>query len=134
MTWQEIPNYTNYVVNEKGEVKNRKTERILKPFLNTGGYYSVGLYNNKKYGKIEIHRILAVVFINNPENLPFVDHKDRNILNNSLDNLRWVSYLDSTLNRTIINKYQKYSIYKKSDNCYQVIYFKNKRIQKKRLL
>ena len=39
-----------------------------------------------------IHRMLAEAFIPNPNNLPEVNHKDANRMNNSLDNLEWVTH------------------------------------------
>ena len=59
---------------------------IAKPILiKQSGYIQVYL-NGKTY---KYHRILAKHFIPNPDNLPEVDHIDRNKVNNSLENLRW---------------------------------------------
>ena len=59
------------------------------------GYMRVCL-NGRVY---KLHRILAKHFIPNPDNLPQVDHIDRNPLNNAIENLRWVSASDNTRNR-----------------------------------
>ena len=48
-----------------------------------------------------LHRIIAQHFIPNPDNLPQVDHIDRNPFNNSIENLRWVSSSDNNRNRTM---------------------------------
>ena len=51
---------------------------------------------NKKY--VYIHRLIASAFIPNPTQKPVVDHIDRNVLNNSAENLRWATYSENGLN------------------------------------
>jgi hypothetical protein len=64
-------------------------EKILKPSLNKRGYLYIWLCKNAKYKGFRIHRIVAKTFIPNPENKPQVNHIDRNVLNNCVDNLEW---------------------------------------------
>lgn len=85
--WKDIANYDKYEVSSFGNVRNKKTGRILKP-SNIGGYYSVGL-SNKKTNSFSLHRLVASAFIENPENKLHVNHKDKNSLNNKLSNLEW---------------------------------------------
>ena len=74
-----------------GEIRNAKTKKVRKKVLTTTGYYSVvvslGSRNSKK--KFTIHKAVAETFIDNSLNLPFVNHKDCNKLNNLVDNLEW---------------------------------------------
>ena len=66
--------------------------RILKPHLNNSGYLRVNLYDmNHRPKKHYIHRLVAQTFIPNPDNLKYVDHKDCSKLNNSVNNLEWVT-------------------------------------------
>ena len=76
-----------------GHVKN-KHGRILKPEIRTG-YYSVDLMKNGKRYKFRVHRLVAEAFIPNPDNLPMVNHKDEDKLNNLASNLEWC---DNTYN------------------------------------
>lgn len=55
---------------------------ILKQNIDKYGYLHVGLYKNAKYKNCTVHRLVAEAFIPNPDNLPQVNHKDENKLNN----------------------------------------------------
>ena len=85
-------------------VRKIENNKCLKQSMNHG-YLIVGL-GNKTHS---IHRIVAHQWIKNddPENKIFVDHIDRNRLNNSIENLRWVTPKENSLNRTK-TIYQKY--------------------------
>ncbi len=77
-------------VRSLGNDKTRK-EKILKPGINNKGYQYVNLYKNGKGKLFSVHRLVATMFIPNPENLTVVNHKDENKLNNCVDNLEWVT-------------------------------------------
>lgn len=59
---------------------------------NSSGHLNVGLYRNGLAKRQLVHRLVAEAFLDNPDNLPVVDHKDGDPSNNHVDNLRWVSY------------------------------------------
>lgn len=101
--WQKIKDFfEEYEVNEIGQV--RRNSKILKPELRNG-YYSVDLCKNGIRKKHRIHRLVAEAFIPNPENLPQVNHKDGNKLNNNVDNLEWC---DNTYNSQYPNDLSVY--------------------------
>ena len=85
-----IPEYPNYTISTEGVVKNNKG-KVIKPFLNNKGYVMVHLYKNRKATSELVHRLVAKVFIPNPENKSEVNHKDENKLNNKAGNLEWVT-------------------------------------------
>lgn len=90
--FKDIQGYPNYQISNQGRIWNIKTQRYIKPSIKNNGYYGVNLVAvNGKRKKEYLHRLIALAFIDNPNNLPQVDHIDRNRENNAVDNLRWVS-------------------------------------------
>lgn len=82
---------SNYYVSNYGRIKNIKNNIII-PNRDKGGYFNVRLYNDKhKYKNMLVHRLVAIIFIPNPENKREVNHKDGNKCNNHVDNLEWVT-------------------------------------------
>ena len=82
----KIPEYENYSINRLGVVRNDVTSKIITPKMNTSGYYEIRMQQNGARKCHGVHRLLGLMFIPNPENKAIVDHIDRNITNNSLDN------------------------------------------------
>ena len=73
------------------------SDRFVSSYVGNTGYAKIQLN-----GRIcQYHRILAKHFLPNPDDLPEVDHVDRNPLNNSIDNLRWISRSENARNRTV---------------------------------
>ena len=82
---------------EKGEIiaqsmGAKPKEQILKILERGNGYFYVDLYdeNGKPHHK-NIHNLVADAFLDNPLNLPCVNHKDENKQNNCVDNLQWAT-------------------------------------------
>jgi hypothetical protein len=83
-----------YSISDDGRVKSHKygKERILKSGLRglpRNQYSIVWICVNRKNKPHTIHRLVAMAFIDNPNNKPQVNHKDGNKLNNHIDNLEW---------------------------------------------
>ena len=111
-----------YEVSEYGEVRSLNYNRqgfakLLTPFTNSKGYLIYGLnYKGKTYGAFS-HTLVASAFIPNPNNLPQVNHKDEDKLNNHYSNLEWC---DTKYNCNYGTRNQRLSVantgHKHSDN------------------
>lgn len=90
--WKDIEEYENmYQISNLGNVMSfkRKNPKLLSKVINLDGYYVVNLTKDKKTKVFTIHRLVAKAFISNLDNLPQVNHKDENKLNNIVSNLEW---------------------------------------------
>lgn len=94
----EIPGHSDYIIFSDGKIYSKISHKFIKARLNCKGYYIVTL--KKVNGKKDflLHRLLAEAFIPNPENKPCIDHIDCDRTNNSINNLRWVTYRENNLN------------------------------------
>ena len=87
-----IAGFENYSVDESGCVINNKTGRELRQTVHTSrgvSYKVVFLYNADGRKAYFVHRLVALAFLPNPEQLPQVNHKDENSMNNHISNLEW---------------------------------------------
>lgn len=96
--WRDVVGFERYAVSSLGNIKNKKTGRILKPGQKDG-YKHYKLRKDKKGYNITGHRVVALAFLENPDNKPDVDHKDNNPLNNNLTNLRWSTKCENAQNK-----------------------------------
>jgi len=98
--WNYIDNTNNlYSISSHGNIKsfsvNPLGKYIKKRTNKNNVYYIVCLRVNKKSNTFLIHRLVAQAFIENPLNLPCVNHKDGNKLNNHVSNLEWCTYSEN---------------------------------------
>lgn len=101
--WKDIVGYENeYQINQFGEIRTLKNSPklkkydVLKPQISKrNGYVYQMLYKNGKEKLLRVHRLVAMAFLPNPNNLPQVNHKDGNKQNNSVDNLEWCEQSDN---------------------------------------
>ena len=86
-----IQGFSGYSVSQDGRVWSDKRNKWLKPRKSNCGYLTVGLTAHGKTYRKYIHRLVAAAWIQNPNNLPQVNHIDEDKTNNSVDNLEWCS-------------------------------------------
>lgn len=97
-----------YEISTRGYVYSVKLNKILKGTKNkVSGYNTIHLTsrNGKKQNQY-IHRLVAMTFIENTNNLPQIDHKNRIRDDNRITNLRWVSTSENNYNRIFYKKPQ----------------------------
>lgn len=90
--------YGEFEISNYGRFRNSKTNHILAQNKTKNGYMLVtikDIQNKSKYKAFYIHRLVAQAFIPNPNNLPQVNHKDGNKLNNCVDNLEWCTHSEN---------------------------------------
>lgn len=105
---------THYEIYDDGRVVNTKNNNTLKGSIQHG-YKSYYLTGNGWKKAVSAHRLVAEAFLDNPENLPVVHHKNGDKLDNRVENLEWVSYSKNSTEiiRTVprTNKRPKYAYY-----------------------
>lgn len=92
-----IKDFPGYTITDDGKVISYKfkTPRIMKTWLQKGGYENIKLCKNNQTYHFLIHRLVAEAFIPNPDNLPEVNHKNKNRSDNRVENLEWCSRIDN---------------------------------------
>jgi len=122
--WKDIPEYEDiYMVSSLGRVasmsrriylgRNKKSYRdsnyTLKVLCsNSNGYINLSLYKAGVPVKYKsLHRLVAELFIPNPEHKPIIDHIDRNRQNNAVSNLRWCTLKENMLNPNTVEHCRK---------------------------
>ena len=103
--WRDIPGYEGlYQVSSIGRVKSlpkdyvicnssvvHAKEKILRPRKMHDGYIRIELNHNGVAKQYPVHRLVAMAFIENPENKPHIDHLNTIKDDNRVENLRWVT-------------------------------------------
>lgn len=94
--WKKVDGFNGrYSVSNKGSVRNDERGSLVKPMLSTSGYNYVHLVVKRKKHTCYIHRLVGKAFLNNPLNLPQIDHINGCRTDNNVSNLRWVSVSDN---------------------------------------
>ena len=89
--WRHINGYDGYMVSNTGIIRSFKRNKPcdLRYVTKPDGYLRVYLCRDGKKKAFYVHRVVAKAFIDNPMNLPFINHKDECKTNNNADNLEW---------------------------------------------
>tara|TARA_R110000822_G_C15025481_1_gene463642 strand:+ start:105 stop:590 length:486 start_codon:yes stop_codon:yes gene_type:complete len=115
----QIEGYENYTINEDGKVINTNNGREKKPHLNKKtNYYQHILSKDGKIKQFLLHRLLAKAYIPNPENLPTIDHINRDTTDNRIENLRWATRHTQGKNRKCFSNTGFQFIHKRIDKTY----------------
>lgn len=92
-----------YEISDVGDVRNIKTKKVLsKNKTNGNGYIISSLHGKNEY----VHRLVAKLFVKNPNNKPHVNHIDTNTKNNNVNNLEWCSQKENILHSRNLGRYK----------------------------
>jgi hypothetical protein len=92
--WRNIEGFDLYEVNADGQV--RRKPQILKPGSNHSGHLTVALCKGKgKPKSMYVHRLVALAFLDNPDNKKLVNHKNGSPKDNRLENLEWATHSEN---------------------------------------
>lgn len=87
---KDIKDYEGlYAVTEEGQVWSYRSNKFLSPKVRADKRIEVNLYKNGQSKMFFVHRLVALAYIPNPEELPQINHKDENPQNNNINNLEW---------------------------------------------
>lgn len=88
---KRIKDFEDYAITDDGKVISYKysTPRIMKTYFQAAGYENIKLCKNNITYHFLIHRLVAEAFIPNPNNLPEVNHKNKDKKDNRVENLEW---------------------------------------------
>lgn len=109
--WKDIPGYDGlYKISSLGRIISTYTRRILSPTISGHkgkDYYAITLVKNGIKKRFNIHKLVAIAFIPNPDNLPCIDHINTDRYDNRVENLRWCTFTDNNLNPNTARKKYK---------------------------
>lgn len=94
--WKVIPDYPKYKCSSNGRIKSEYSNKCLKTFDNGKGYRKLYLKNEAGKKSFYVHRLVAELFVDNPEGKPCVNHIDNNPSNNTSENLEWCTKKENT--------------------------------------
>lgn len=96
MIWKQQPKHSNYQVSSSGDVCHFNSTTNRKTRLDKDGYLRLNVHYFGKVIAVKVHTFVAETFLENPNNLKTVNHKDGNKNNNKVENLEWLSAGDNT--------------------------------------
>lgn len=102
MEYKKVNNFKNYYVGSDGfmykDCGGSRGMKRLKGMPNSGGYRAIVMVENGHKERYLIHRLVAMYYVPNPENKPYVDHVNTDKTDNRPENLRWVSPMENSNN------------------------------------
>lgn len=112
--WKPIEGYELYEVSNLGRVRSYRTTNVHNPNERANEPHYLSFNSNRRYQKFDLckngdktttqlHQVVALAFVPNPDSKKYIDHIDRNKSNNKASNLRWVTPQENSANLPIYN-------------------------------
>lgn len=90
MNWKDIPGYERiYEISDTGKIRSLAKRIIMRPRKAKDGSYLVNLTRDGEKTTFIVHRLVASLFVDNPEGKRYVKHKNGNKAHNAAENLYW---------------------------------------------
>jgi len=106
------PKCHQHYITTKGQIYSKMCDKFMVGYIgrSNNNYHKVMIKYDGVKRNMRVHRLVAETFLPNDNNLPEVDHIDRNRINNDISNLRWVSRSENMINRDMTNVGKKKSV------------------------
>ena len=125
--WAELIVDSDYEINENNvyQIRRKGTNRNIKLSTNKDGYLQCTLNGKKLYH----HRVVALQFIKNPDNKPFIDHINHVRTDNRIENLRWATRLENNQNKGSMNGKSFVFTEEIDDECVRIEKYGNRELE-----
>lgn len=81
--------YNGFLVDENFNIYNKHTGRKVTPYLGSDGYMHIKRQEKGRKIRLRLHTLIAILFVENPNNYKYVNHIDSDKTNNHPSNLEW---------------------------------------------
>ena len=115
--WKNIPKFSKYSCSKSGKIRNNQTHCILSPYKRPSGYTRVYIKDdNKNQRSMYVHQLVALTWIPNPEDKPTVNHINKIVGDNRVENLEWATHQEQSDHKIKFNKENNTSKINKNSN------------------